>query len=67
MISFIVPAHNEEAYLPRTLLAIHESARETGQPYEKVVADTERNFWMGADEALKYGLVSKIITNASDV
>ena len=46
---------------------IKEIATETGQPYEKVVADTERNFWMGADEALKYGLVSKIITNASDV
>ncbi|MGB8601371.1 MAG: ATP-dependent Clp protease proteolytic subunit, partial [Rhizomicrobium sp.] len=30
-------------------------ARETGQTYEKVVADTERNFWMGADEAVTYG------------
>ena len=46
---------------------IKEIATETGQPYEKVVADTERNFWMGADEALKYGLVAKIITNASEV
>lgn len=46
---------------------IKEIAVETGQPYEKVVADTERNFWMGADEALKYGLVGKIITNASEV
>jgi ATP-dependent Clp protease protease subunit len=32
-----------------------------------VVADTERNFWMGADEALKYGLVGKVVTNANEV
>ena len=37
-------------------------ARETGQTYEKVVADTERNFWMGAEDAVTYGLVSKVIT-----
>jgi ATP-dependent Clp protease protease subunit len=46
---------------------IREIAMETGQPYEKVVTDTERNFWMGAEEAQKYGLVSKIITNSSEV
>ena len=46
---------------------IKEIATETGQSYEKVVADTERNFWMGAEEALKYGLVGKVITHASDV
>ncbi len=46
---------------------IREIAVETGQPYEKVVTDTERNFWMGAEEAQKYGLVSKIITNATEV
>lgn len=39
MISFIVPAHNEQACLPRTLTAIHESARVVGQPYEIVVVD----------------------------
>jgi len=46
---------------------IREIAVETGQPYEKVVTDTERNFWMGAEEAQKYGLVNKIITSASEV
>ena len=46
---------------------IKEIAVETGQPYEKVVADTERNFWMGAEEAQKYGLVNKIVTNASEI
>ena len=39
MISFIVPAHNEQACLGRTLLAIHESARFIGQPYEILVVD----------------------------
>jgi len=39
MISFIVPAHNEESCLPRTLQAIHDAARNTGQPYEIIVVD----------------------------
>ena len=39
MISFIVPAHNEQTYLGRTLQAIHESARAVGQPYEIVVSN----------------------------
>ncbi len=39
MISFIVPAHNEQACLGRTLKAIHESARTAGQPHEIVVAN----------------------------
>jgi ATP-dependent Clp protease protease subunit len=46
---------------------IKEISVETGQPYEKVVADTERNFWMGAEDAVKYGLASRIISNASDI
>src|SRR5208282_5531591 len=39
MISFIVPAHNEESCLPRTLQAIHDAARVTGQPHEIIVVD----------------------------
>ena len=39
MISFVVPAHNEQACLGRTLEAIHESARAEGQPYEIIVVD----------------------------
>jgi glycosyltransferase involved in cell wall biosynthesis len=39
MNSFIVPAHNEQADLGRTLQAIHQSAAATGQPYEIIVAD----------------------------
>ncbi len=39
MISFIVPAHNEQAFLGRTLRAIHESAQAVGQSYEVIVVD----------------------------
>ena len=44
-----------------------EISKETGQSMEKVLRDTERNFWMGAEEAVKYGLVSRIVTAASEV
>lgn len=39
MISFIIPAHNEEELLPRTLASIHGAARVLAEPYEIVVAD----------------------------
>jgi len=42
-------------------------ARETGQPYEKIVRDTERNFWMSAEEARAYGIVARIINKADEV
>ena len=42
-------------------------ARETGQSYEKVVTDTDRNFWIGAEEAIGYGLISKIVSSADEV
>jgi ATP-dependent Clp protease protease subunit len=40
---------------------------ETGQTMEKVESDTKRNFWMSAEEALKYGLVRKIIQTSDDL
>lgn len=40
---------------------------ETGQKMEKVESDTKRNFWMSAEEALKYGLISKIIQTSDDL
>lgn len=44
-----------------------EIAAETGQTYEKVVNDTERNYWLGAEDAVKYGLVSRVVQNASEI
>lgn len=41
-------------------------ARETGQTYEKIVQDTDRNFWIGAQDAVGYGLVTKIISRADE-
>jgi len=42
-------------------------ARETGQPLERIEEDTHRNFWLGAEAALRYGLVGRIIERATDV
>jgi glycosyltransferase involved in cell wall biosynthesis len=39
MLSFVVPAHNEERLLRGTLEAIHQAASATGQPYEVIVVD----------------------------
>ncbi|UCC50690.1 MAG: ATP-dependent Clp protease proteolytic subunit [Anaerolineaceae bacterium] len=42
-------------------------ARQTGQPVEKVEEDTDRNFWMSAQEAQEYGLVAQIVESIDDV
>jgi ATP-dependent Clp protease protease subunit len=42
-------------------------ARETGQPLERVEKDTDRNYWMSAEEAKDYGLVSRIIENSDGI
>lgn len=39
----------------------HILAKHTGQPLEKIEKDSDRDFYMSADEALKYGIVDKII------
>ncbi len=36
-------------------------AQHTGQPFSKVEKDTDRDYFMSADEAVRYGLVDKII------
>ncbi len=41
-------------------------AHETGQPLERVVNDTDRNYWMTADEAIAYGLCDRIIKSVKD-
>jgi ATP-dependent Clp protease, protease subunit len=40
---------------------------ETGQSLQKVLADMERDFWMNAEEAIAYGLVSKIIETSREL
>jgi ATP-dependent Clp protease protease subunit len=41
-------------------------ADETGKPLEQVVKDTDRDFWMNAEEALGYGLLSRIVAHRSE-
>lgn len=41
MISFIIPAYNEERELPAALAAIHRAAQEAAQPYEIIVVDDD--------------------------
>lgn len=36
-------------------------SQHSGQPFEKVFADADRDFWMNAEEALEYGMVDEII------
>ena len=38
-------------------------AANTGQPFEKVAADTDRDNWMSAEEAKEYGLVDRVVVN----
>lgn len=38
-------------------------AGHTGQPVEKINADSDRNFWMNAEEALEYGIIDNILVN----
>lgn len=42
-------------------------ARETGQPLATVLADIERDRWMSAEEAIDYGLVSRIVERRTDI
>ena len=40
---------------------------ETGKSKEQVVQDTDRDFWLTADEAVEYGLISRVVTKRSDL
>jgi ATP-dependent Clp protease protease subunit len=42
-------------------------ARETGQTYERVARDTDRNYWMSAEEAIAYGMLSRVISSVSEL
>ena len=42
-------------------------AEQTGQPLDRVERDTDRDYWMSAEESLEYGLVGSIIESAGDL
>jgi len=42
-------------------------AKQTGKTYEQVLADMERDYWMSAQEAVAYGIVSRVIERQKDL
>ncbi len=42
-------------------------ARETGQSYDRVARDSDRNYWMSAEEAVAYGMAYKVIATAKEL
>jgi len=42
-------------------------SRRTGQPIERIEEDTRRNFWMSPEEAIEYGLASRVVSSAADL
>ena len=42
-------------------------ADNTGKPIEEVARDTERDYWLTAEEALKYGLIDRIFTSREEM
>jgi ATP-dependent Clp protease protease subunit len=56
------------AEIAKTKAKINEIiAEETGTPLDKVTKDTDRDYWLVADEAVSYGLISRVITKRSDL
>jgi len=60
--------HIEAEELLRARARLNKAiADATGQPFEKVAQDTDRNFWMSPEEAQAYGIVGKVIKSAADL
>lgn len=43
------------------------TAKQTGRPFEKVLADMERDFWLSANEAVDYGIVSRVVESYKEM
>ena len=53
----------------REILSLKEElykiiSKHTGQEYEKVYADSDRDYWMKADKSLDYGMIDEILTKS---
>ena len=42
-------------------------ADETGRSIEQVEQDTDRDYWMSVEEAIEYGIVSKVVSSGSEL
>ena len=54
----------------REILKLREKINEilashTGQPLERIEKDSDRNFWMNAEEAVEYGIVDNVLSSRS--
>ncbi len=56
--------HKQIQYIKKELYEI--IAKHSGQPYEKVWEDSDRDYWMVAQEAKDYGLVDEVLHGARD-
>jgi ATP-dependent Clp protease protease subunit len=61
-----IAIHAQEIVKARERIA-REIARETGKPLEEVQSDIERDRWLSAEEAVAYGLVSRVIQHKSEL
>jgi ATP-dependent Clp protease protease subunit len=61
-----IAIHAQEILKARERIA-RTIARETGKSFEAVMADIERDRWLSAEEAVEYGLVSRIIERKSEL
>ena len=56
------------AEIAKTKAKINEIiAEETGTPLDKVTSDTDRDFWLTADESVSYGLISRVVSKRSEL
>ncbi|HAN30312.1 MAG TPA: ATP-dependent Clp protease proteolytic subunit, partial [Myxococcales bacterium] len=54
--------------LIKTRARINELLSEqTGQPLDRVERDTLRDYWLTAEEAVEYGLISRIVERRKDL
>lgn len=42
-------------------------AAATGQPLDRIEKDTDRDYWMSAEQAIDYGLAGRIVANADEI
>jgi ATP-dependent Clp protease, protease subunit len=42
-------------------------AEQTGQPFARIEKDTQRDYWMVAEEAITYGLLSRVVTTRKEL
>lgn len=61
-----IAIHAQEIIKARERVA-RTIARETGQPFDSVMLDIERDRWLSAEEAIEYGLVGRIIEKKTDL